>query len=86
MIDRDLDFISYGDASLDAGGGFVENLFWWHTEWSQDVQTLTLKNLIITRKCKLTEESILINLLEFVIEIINYTAVSTFLTTLCNCI
>ena len=37
MINRNPDFISYGDASLDAGGGFVENLFWWHTEWSSDI-------------------------------------------------
>jgi hypothetical protein len=89
VIDRDPDFISYGDASLDAGGGFVTNLFWWHTEWSPDIQAFTLKNLIITKKCKFTNELISINLLEFVIEIINYVAVSTYFQqhtpVSCNC-
>ena len=32
VIGRDPDFISYGDAFLGTGGGFVKNLFWLHTE------------------------------------------------------
>ena len=32
IINRHPDFISYGDASLEAAGGFSKDLFWWHIE------------------------------------------------------
>ena len=74
IINRVPDFTSYGDASLEAAGGFSEGNFWWHVEWPKEIKALTLKNLVVTRKCKITNKLISINLLEFVVEIINYAA------------
>ena len=76
IIQREPDFITYGDACLEAGGGYCENLFWWHVEWPENIKALTLKNLLVTKKFKLTNELVSINLLEFVIKIINYAAIS----------
>ena len=44
-------------------------------EWSNEITSLTLKHVLIRQNCKLTDEIIFINLLEFVIKIINYAAV-----------
>jgi hypothetical protein len=74
LIDRDPDIVSYGDASLEAGGGFSENKFWWHVEWPNEIKSLTLKNIAVSRKCNDTCQLVSINLLEFVVEIINYAA------------
>jgi hypothetical protein len=74
MIDREPEYIAYGDASLEAAGGFSEGNFWWHMEWPEEIKALTLKNLTVTRRCKITNKLISINLLEFVVEIINYAA------------
>ena len=52
IIQREPDFITYGDAYLEVGGGYSENLFWWHVEWPDNIKALTLKNLVITRRCK----------------------------------
>ena len=79
IIQREPDFTSYGDASLEAGGGFIHNVFWWHTEWPIEIKALTLKNITVTRKCKVTSELVSINLLEFIIEVINYAAMTTLL-------
>ena len=79
IIKREPDFTSYGDASLEAGGGYSENLFWWHVEWPSEIKCLTLKNITVTRRCNETNELVSIKLLEFVVEIINYAAVTTFL-------
>ena len=74
MIDREAEYIAYGNASLEVAGGFFEGNFWWHVEWLEEIKALTLKNLMVTRICKMTNRLISINLLEFVVEIINYAA------------
>ena len=76
IIKRDPDFTSYGDACLEAGGGYSENLFWWHVEWPKQIKLLTIKNLTVTRKCLQSNNLVSINLLEFVVEIINYAAIT----------
>ena len=76
VIHRDPDFVTYGDACLEAGGGYSENQFWWHIEWPEKIKALTLKNITITRRCSITNDLVSINLLEFVVEIINYAAIS----------
>ena len=40
MIDREADYISYGDASLEAAGGFAHRNFWWHIEWPDEMKAL----------------------------------------------
>ena len=76
VINRHPDFISYGDASLEAAGGFSRDLFWWHIEWPDQIKSLTLKKIIVTRKCLDTDKLVSINLLEFIVEIINYIAIT----------
>ena len=78
LIGRDPDFVTYGDACLEAGGGYSENLFWWHIEWPQEIKSLTLKNITVTRKCHVTNELVSINMLEFLVEIINYAAITLY--------
>ena len=49
IVKRMPDFITFGDACLEAGGGYSENLFWWHVEWPESIKKLTLKRLKIAR-------------------------------------
>ena len=48
IIHRELDFTLYGDAFLEAGGAFVQNVFWWHTEWLKEIKALTPKKYCYT--------------------------------------
>ena len=81
MIEREPDFITYGDACLEAGGGFQKDVFWWHVEWPEAIKKLTLKRLTVTKKCPVTDKLISINLLEFLVEIINYAAITVLFQT-----
>ena len=75
IFKKDPDFITYGDVCLEAGGGYSENIFWWHVEWRNEIKALTLKNLKITRRCEKSKELDSVNLLEFAVEIINYAGI-----------
>ena len=63
---------------MEAAGGFSEELFWWHFEWPSNIKLLTLKNISVNRRCNITKDLVSINLLEFVVEIINYAAITVF--------
>ena len=76
LVQREPDFVTYGDACLEAGGGFSDGKFWWHVEWPESIKNLTLKRLTFTRKCKVTDKLVSINLLEFAVQIINYAAIT----------
>ena len=73
LVPRAPDFVTYGEACLEAAGGFSEDLdFWWHIEFPPSIKSKTLKNLTVTRRCPLSLELVSINLLEFLTEIINF--------------
>ena len=62
---------TYGDACLDAGGGYSLKLkFWWHIQFPNEVVRRTLKHV----PNGMSDNFISINVLEFVIVIINYCA------------
>ena len=70
-VDKDPDFVAYGDACLYGGGGFSTDLkFWWQTEWEGEIQNNTLLHLADNRSGKLVS----INALEYMVIIINYAA------------
>ena len=76
-MSREPDFITYGDACLEAAWDFSKDLkFWWHIEWPHSIKSLTLKNLRVVRQCKISNKLVSINLLEFLTEIISYAAVT----------
>ena len=71
LIPRTPDFAAWGDSSLDAAGGFSTDLkFFWHLLWPDEIRKKTLKYFDIRIKEK--EKLISINLLEFVVVIVNY--------------
>lgn len=75
VVDRDPEFESFGDASLDSGGGFSTTLrFWWYWEWPEKVQKQTLKHWVKVPNSEDPQTLISINLLEYVAIIINYAA------------
>ena len=73
VVSREPNSLTYGDVYLEVAGGFSQDLkFWWHVEWSQAIKPLTLKNLCVERRCRLSQKLVSINLLEFLTEIISY--------------
>ena len=42
LVQREPDFVTYGDACLEAGGGFSDGKFWWHVEWPESIKILLL--------------------------------------------
>ena len=70
MIPRDPSFTAYGDASIMAGGGYSFDLrFWWHLEWPSEIHHRTIKFWDDNK-----ERLVSINLLEFIVIILNYAA------------
>ena len=77
VVSREPDFVTYGDSCLEAAGSFSQDLkLWWHVEWIQSIKSLTLKNLRVEQRCRLSQKLVSINLLEFLTEIISYAAVT----------
>ena len=69
---------AYGDACLDASGGFSVDLkFWWHLKFPDSVVRCTLKYL----KDNSNQNLISISVLEFLTVIIDYCAAYTVITT-----
>ena len=78
LIERTPFASSYGDACLDAAGGYSIGLkFWWHINFPFEVVFRTLKYLPDNKNRRL----ISINVLEFVVVIIDYCAALTVITT-----
>ena len=79
LAQRIPDCQTFGDACLDAAGGFSNDLkFWWHLQFPLCIRKLTLWHFQILVKEKRGHELITINVLEFVTEIINFAAALTF--------
>ena len=77
MIERTPFASSYGDACLDAAGGYSIDLkFWWHVKFPLEVVLRTLKHFPNNKDGRL----ISINVLEFVVVIIDYCAALTVVT------
>ena len=54
VVKREPDFTTFGDACLEAGGRFLKDVFWWHVEWPQEIKSMTLKNITVSRRCTMT--------------------------------
>ena len=79
LAQRIPDCQTFGDACLDAAGGFSDDLkFWWHLQFPLCIRKLTLRHFQIQVKEKCGHELITINVLEFATEIINFAAALTF--------
>ena len=75
LIPRTPDFAAWGDSSIEAAGGFSLDLkFFWHIKWPESVTSRTLK--YFTVRSKENDKLISINLLEYVVVIINYAIVT----------
>ena len=75
LIKRTPDYQAWGDSSLHAAGGYSIDLgFYWYMSWPMSIQTKSIK--YFKRKAKYNGEIISINLLEYIVIIINY-AIST---------
>jgi len=77
LIPRIPDYQAWGDASLTAAGGFSIDLgFYWYLAWPHEIRSKTLK--FFTKNMKHNGELISINLLEYIVVIINY-AICTYI-------
>ena len=73
LVSRPPDAEAWGDASLKAGGGFSLDLrFWWHLEWPEEVRRRTVNQIQYWDYDQ--AELVTINILEFVVIIINFVA------------
>ena len=43
LIKREPEFITFGDACLEAGGGFQQDECLWHVDWHNEIKKLALK-------------------------------------------
>ena len=63
IVPRDHDFVSFGDSSLYAAGGYSLDLkFWWYTPWPSEIQSKTIKYFAVSKKDPFTGDLISINL------------------------
>ena len=77
LIPRTPDYQAWGDSSLDAAGGYSFGLgFYWHLSWPESIRSKSVR--FFKRKAKFAGEIISINLLEYIVVIINY-AISSYL-------
>ena len=71
LIPRTPDFQAWGDASLHAAGGFSVDLgFYWYLQWPSEITSKILK--FFKKRIKHNGEMVSINLLEYIVIIINY--------------
>ena len=71
LIPRTPDYQAWGDSSLDAAGGYSVDLgFYWHLSWPESIRRKSVH--FFRRKAKFNGEIISINLLEYIVVIINY--------------
>ena len=76
LIDRHPDSTNFGDACLGSCGDLSHHpQFWLHFDFPQEIKNLTLKQDIVLTRDKLTDQLVSINILEFVTEIVNYSAI-----------
>ena len=74
IIPRDFDFTALGDACLDGGGGYSDDLkFWWFIPWPDYISSKTLKHYVKKFKT-LSGDFISINLLEYATIIVSFAA------------
>ena len=76
LKERESEFITYGNACLEASGGFQKDIFWWYFEWPDAIKKLTLNKLTMTKNYLIIDKPISIHLMEFVVEIINCAAIA----------
>ena len=71
LIPRTPDYQVWGDSSLDAAGGYSTDMgFYWHHSWPDSIRTKSVR--FFKRKAKFDGEIVSINLLEYMVIIINY--------------
>ena len=70
---------TFGDTYFDAARGFSDCLkFWWHVQFPKSIRNSTLRNLQVLVREKKGDRLVTINVLEFMVEIINYVVVQVY--------